>query len=307
MSSAKRDRIIPRLEHLAPSDVIKIFTFLRELIEDMNLDWDFFESRKRLFNAKEQYFVDYYTKVYLNSSDPKNYLDKWITNQGKYADTSELYLSFSEYLNLIESNSAKIRKKLFGNELEEPTIVLNNNELILIPINYKINLLIPPKTTTIDKDWGGEVVYFVPIKIRNFEAFVCKALELILTENESKLFFNNSFSFYSNYNISPTFLDFCVTDKSKLDNAVFEIYKEYSNNLVDYMRDQDEKLDKVTPKQWKFSQKIKHQTALKIDFMKVMFNAFPHIREEYLNKKNKDSSLTLENYLANRSTNIREK
>src|SRR5690554_1223203 len=270
MSSTKRDRSIPRLEHLPPSTVIKIFTFLKELIEEKNLDWDFFESRKRLFNTKEQYFVDYYTKAYLDSSDSKNYLSKWITKQEKYVDTSELYESFSEYLSLIKNNYAKISKELFKNNIESTIIIVNNNELVLMPIDYKINLLIPPETKTMDKDWGKEVIYVIPSKIRDFEVFVCKILEPILTENEAKLFFNNSFSFYSNYNISPTFLDLHVTNKTKLDNAIFEIYTEYKNKLVDYMRDQDDKLDKVTLKQWKFSQKIKYQPARQIDFMRVM-------------------------------------
>ncbi len=73
-------RIKPKLTDLPVDSSIRIFSFLKEILEEHNLDVKVFEEKLKNFNIGETYFIVYYSIRYFDYYNIKSQLRVWIEN-----------------------------------------------------------------------------------------------------------------------------------------------------------------------------------------------------------------------------------
>src|SRR5690606_9278823 len=135
-----------KLQELSPSSVVRIFQFIEELVEKNNLDLDFFNSREKLFNSEELYFLDFYIESYLSSLEQESYFNKWLKKQEQYLDTPELFDSFAEYMITLQQNLSQIKHIIdldASIRFSDNKSIRNSasDDILLMPISYKILLM----------------------------------------------------------------------------------------------------------------------------------------------------------------------
>lgn len=321
--SKNRNRSIPKLEELNPSSVIKIFKYIKDLIENKDLDLDFFNKRDKIFNREELYFVDYYIHSYLKSTKTQSYFKNWLQSQEQYLDSPELFDSFSDYRNSVDTRVIQILDRINVLEririAENISIKKNYAEHNTIPISYKIPLIIPFTIKNID----GKITKIFSPKAIDFKQYVIEKLSTVLSEEEALLFYNNSFSVQNNY-LPPDLLNLKVVDKYSLGIAIQNIWKRYKSRMFDKdwlltkrtnaidKRIKGLKAKKEESTDIEFAIKsleLLHynitknritKKADKLEFMKVLYNSFPYIREGYQKTLKKKNKLSIDEYLKSR-------
>ncbi|PWB21493.1 hypothetical protein, partial [Flavobacterium sp. HTF] len=177
-------------------------------------------------------------------------------------------------------------------------------------ICYKIPLhTLPTKkiNDTESNPIGKSLNYSLEFKTKVFELFAD-----ILNEDQIKELFLNSFSF-GRSDGRPTYLNFEFKNSKKIYQTFFELYQFYNSERNSLLRGKQilekKKQDKganTTRVRRKFAPQLLNNKITKLDIMKIMYNSFPQVRDNYKSFGRKKPLTTLDEYLLTKSRNIRK-
>ena len=339
----RNDLITLELTDISLESLPKIFTFLENTLEEF-LDLDVFEVKIKRFTILEQYFIckygiEYYSKRKLNS-----WLNKQKEYHGMEDDTlrriqenaEEFLLSVEGMKNSLE-RIAKNHKRKYKNfkNLQFPY----EEEII----NYRIPLYFVPQTIedfeSRYKIFSKNKTRF---KAEVFEIFgdIFSDHDLEWFFNNSFDFQFNPYPIsllyievqdvgdFKNrvYTLYQRYIEFYKSEKVKSEkyfaNYCEDLAKGINNGEIKEKRidskgllietgktiEVNENRKKFYPTPEKLEE-LKNSFTLtevgKIDFTKVLYNSFPFVREEYIEKKVKKLDYTLDQFINTFSASIR--
>ncbi|KUY17151.1 hypothetical protein BAZ12_18685 [Elizabethkingia miricola] len=327
----KYERIKTHLLDLAPLSVSKVFEFL-DLLYRNNLDKNYFIEHFKQYTIQEQYFICYYAKIYFGESE-NSFLNIELENifrlYGNEIDSKIRSIKFNaiSLLKYIDDTKFKtlerrvklIKKRKIGFEkhMSHPKISTLRFRLPLYSFPTKITYEENPEFvgsfySEEEKEYalltGKEMSVTAPSEY--FEKFKDSFFTTFNKEFDYEqiwMLFLNSFSFASN-TTDIELLDLEFDNSTTMHRLFFETYKKYNgiqSELIQHMEKQKNAIKDLKKKRRKFSIKIRTYFATKKDFMKIMYNAFPQIRESYSSFKKKNPKTTLDQYLTTKSRNIK--
>jgi hypothetical protein len=218
-----------KITDLSPESASKVFQFLHILLEEKQLDVDYFKEELPKFTLEQQYFIFVYAKSYFNNSEG-GYLDRLLKRQERIYTDEETSQNFLHYVSLITKNASKIFNIVDSNQLKviEKKMkgsVLNNEankdfktQLITNPENYyRIPLYI--KYEKLNDDDIAQSTHGVSSIFNNFKDSVFDILSPLLNPDQIEQFFYNSFAFHNNV-YSIELLHFEITSKEIFNSCV---------------------------------------------------------------------------------------
>ncbi|MCL1665560.1 hypothetical protein M2T78_14935 [Elizabethkingia ursingii] len=327
----KYERIKTHLLDLAPLSVSKVFEFL-DLLYRNDLDKNYFIEHFKQHTIQEQYFICYYAKIYFGEFE-NSFLNIEIENifrlYGNEMDSAIRNLKFNaisllKYIDDTKFKTLERRVKLikkreivFEKYMSHPKISNLRFRFPLYSFPTKITYEENPEFvgsfySEEEKEYalltGEEMSVTAPSEY--FEKFKDSFFETFNKEFDYEqiwMLFLNSFSFADN-TTDIELLDLEFDNSTTIHRLFFEIYKEYNKirfDLIQHMEKHKNAIKDLKEKRRKFSIKIRMYSATKKDFMKIMYNAFPQIRESYSSFKKKNPKTTLDQYLTTKSRNIK--
>lgn len=281
--SSRYDRIKTAITQIPTSSAVKVFSFIDDLFEN-KLDKKYFKQHFWTFNTGEQHFICDYLDIYLNGSEKESFLNNWLDQQElSYAESGE--------------------EELFHNYKEELT--LNKSQLVAILDSYKITaerrfkMLLIHKIS-IDQHSSyfnqGEINYKIQLHYRPlyFKEFFIKAMQEIMTNQDANAFFYNSFDFGTNlYHTKLLYieLDNLKDIKEQIDIVKKRYDKDYKYVLENKLKTHNQRIEKLknsrenlSDQQKEFYSKTQLQPPTLTDFAKIMYNAFPQVRDKAIGK-----------------------
>lgn len=281
--SSRSDRIKTTITQIPTSSAVKVFSFIDELFKN-KLDKTFFKQHFWNFDTGEQHFICKYLDIYLNSSEKKSFLTKWLNQQEQtYAEAGD--------------------EELFYDYKEEFT--LNKSQLVAILDSYRITAERRFKMLLIHKISfnqyssyfnQGEIDYKIQLhyKPSDFKLFFIEAMEEVMTNQDANAFFYNSFGFGTNlYHTKLLYieLDNLKDIKEQIDKVKKRYDKDYRYVLENKLKSHNERIEKLmssrknlSDKQKNYYSKMELQPPTLTDFAKIMYNAFPQVRDKAINK-----------------------
>lgn len=327
----KYERIKTHLTDLSPLSVSNVFEFLDQLYRN-DLERNYFTDNIKKYTIQEQYFICYYAKIYFNELDNSFLsieLDKiFKTYDGeRNSEIRKLKHNAVDLLLFIDNTQFKtlqrraklIKKRATGFEKHflKPKMSNLRFRLPLYSVPTKITYKENPEFVSRfyseeDKEYalstGTEMSVIASSEFfENFKSYFFSAFENELDHEQIGMLFINSFSFTGN-NDAVELLDLEFDNSTVIHNIFFKIYKKYNeiqSELTDHIGNQREATKNFKNARKKLLSKVRIYTATKKDFMKVMYNAFPQIRESYSLFKKKNPKTTLDQYLTTKSRNIK--
>ncbi|STC98392.1 hypothetical protein [Elizabethkingia anophelis] len=327
----KYERTKTHLLDLAPLSVSKVFEFL-DLLYRNNLDKNYFIEHFKQYTIQEQYFICYYAKIYFGESE-NSFLNIELENlfrlYGNEINSKIRHLKFNaisllKYIDDTKFKTLERRVKLikkreisFEKYMSHPKISNLRFRLPLYSFPTKITYEENPEFvgsfySEEEKEYallaGKEMSVIAPSEY--FEKFKDSFFTTFNKEFDYEqiwMLFFNSFSFANN-TTDIELLDLEFDNSTTIHQLFFEIYKEYNKirfDLIQHMEKHKNAIKDLKEKRRKFSIKIRMYSATKKDFMKIMYNAFPQIRESYSSFKKKNPKTTLDQYLTTKSRNIK--
>ena len=297
-----------KITDISPESASKVFQFLHILLEEKHLDDNYFKDELIKFTLEQQYFIFVYAKLYFSNSEG-GYLDRLLKNQERIYSNEDTSQNFLEYSSLITKNASKIFNITDSNQLKviEKKLkgsIKNNGakedfitQLATKPRNYRIPLYIKHEKIDIENIENRQSTYRVSTVFSDFKKDVFVILKPLLNPDQIEQFFYNSFRFHNN--IYPIeLLHFEIYDKEVFKSCVRSLNKTYKENVLPHIEKYTEDYNKENNKQGKFKK------VTRLDFMRVMYNAFYPIRESYLLDKQKNPLLKLNDYLIKQLSNI---
>jgi hypothetical protein len=283
--SSRYDRIKTAITQIPTSSAVKVFSFIDDLFEN-KLDKEYFKQYFWTFNTGEQHFICDYLDIYLNSSEKESFLNNWLNQQElSYAESGE--------------------EELFHDYKEELT--LNKSQIVAILDSYKITAERRFKMLLIHKipfDQQssyfnqGEINYKIQLHYRpsDFKEFFIQAMQEIMTNQDATAFFYNSFDFGTN--LHHTKLLYIELDNLKdIKEQIYIVKKRYDKDhkyeLENKLKTHNERTKKLmnsrknlSYKQIEFysNSKTQLQPPTLTDFAKIMYNAFPQVRDKAIGK-----------------------
>jgi hypothetical protein len=297
-----------KITDLSPESASKVFQFLHIFLEEKQLDVDYFKEELPKFTLEQQYFIFVYAKSYFINSEG-GYLDRLLKRQERIYTDEETSQKFLEYASLITKNASKIFNIIDSNQLKViekkmKGFIANNNakedfitKLATKPCNYRIPLYI--KYEKIDKEdiEKKRSTHEISSVFNNFKEDVFNILKPILNPDQIEQFFYNSFAFHSNvYPIE--LLHFEITSKEIFNSCVRQLNKTYKNDVLPHVEKYTEDYNE------KYNKRDKFNSVNRVEFMIVMYNTFPQIRDSYLLYLQKDPSRSLIDFLNTQISNI---
>ena len=293
--SSRSDRTKTTITQIPTASAVKVFSFTDELFEN-KLDKEYFKQHFWSFDTGEQHFICKYLDIYLNSSEKKSFLTKWLDQQEQsYAEAGE--------------------EELFHDYKEELT--RNKSQLVAILDSYKITaerrfkMLLLHKTSFNQYSSyfnQGEVDYKIQLhyKPSDFKLFFIEAMEKVMTNQDANSFFYNSFDFGTNlYHTKLLYieLDNLKDIKEQIDIVKKRYDKDYKYVLENKLKTHNERIEQLmnfrknlSDKQKGFYSKTELKAPTLTDFAKIMYNAFPQVRDKAIGK---DLSAFLKTYGSN--------
>ncbi len=339
----RNDLITLELTDLPLESLPKIFTFLENTLEEF-LDLDVFEEKIKRFTILEQYFICKYGVEYYSKPKLTSWLNKQKDNWGMEDETvrriqenSEEFLSSVEGMKNSLERITKNHKRKYKNfkDLQFPY----EEEII----DYRIPLYFVPQTiedfesrhktfsqnknrfkeevfkifrdifsdhdierffnNSFDFQFNPYLVSLLYIEVHNVGDFKSKAYTLYDSYNK---FYKSEKARYEKY-----FANYCEDLAKGLKNGVIKEKRTDSKGLlIETGRtiEVNENRKKFYPTPEKLEELKKSFTLNevgKIDFTKVLYNSFPFIREDYIEKKIKNIDYTLDQFIDTFSTSIR--
>lgn len=332
---SRNDRVSIELTDLSLESVSKVFNFLEELLKVYHLDLDVFESRIKKFNLLEQYFIcEYGAKFY---SEQK--LRSWIKDSTKYRIVDDevvrlIHENTKDFILGIEGMRKSLRRLVANYKLENKTFKDLPTAFEEEIKDYRLPLYFVPQTLENHKQRGGVLA----INKTVFRKEVNDIFIEIFTEEEIEWLFINSFDFkYNPYPVCLLYLEI-QENLAKFNDRIYQLYlsyirfyeaekKKYETHHADHVKQIKKRVLKksilndkgllvdtnqvieITDIRKKFhpipEEDFKLPDFTKNDFTKVLFNNFPHIREEYYKRRLKNSDYPLDTFLKSIENKIR--
>ena len=315
----KYDRIKLEITDLSLKSASMVFEFLDTCLESEELNVTYFKNNIGNYSIAENHFIFHYAKQYFSSSQ-RSYLNRWMENQlGKdyqveqssnYA--SKIFEGAEEILDYVRLNEKRVERQYKVFKKKDLYIYVKSN-----PINYRIPLYFKNKTEK-------KIIERLSVKEISLESFKMEAKTIFLEVMESEefnIFFSNSFDYVGNiYPIEELNLEFEKSDTlyatihrlydyyNDVRNKQNEILSYYYQKLIDERLNPKDPTKKPSEIRAKFilSQKIPNiQKVGRLEFMKIMYNAFPQIRDSYYLYLRKNPNASLDSYLRTKSRNIK--
>ncbi|MDR6546685.1 hypothetical protein J2810_002791 [Chryseobacterium rhizosphaerae] len=327
----KYERIKTHFTDLPPLSVSKVFEFLDQLYRN-NLERGHFIEHFKKHTIQEQYFICYYAKIYFGESD-KSFLSIELDKIFKTSDgerNSEIrkikhnavdllaYIDNTQFKTL-QRRTKLIKKRANGFEKHffKPKMSNLRFRLPLYSFPTKITYEENPEFvgsfySEKEKEYalltGTEMSITIPSEyFKKFKDYFFAIFEDELDYEQIGMLFVNSFSFVGSDAIIEL-LDLEFDNSTVIHHIFFEVYKKYNeiqSELSDHIAKQKEATKNFKKDRKKLLSRIRIYSATKKDFMKIMYNAFPQIRESYSSFKKKHPKITLDQYLTTKSRNIK--
>ncbi len=315
----KYDRIKLEITDLSLKSASMVFEFLDTCLESEELNVTYFKNNIDNYSIAENHFIFHYAKQYFSSSQ-RSYLNRWMDNRlgkdyqvqqsSKYA--SKIFEGAEEILDYVRLNEKRVERQYKVFKKKDLYIYVKSN-----PINYRIPLYFKNKTEK-------KIIERLFVKEISLESFKMEAKTIFLEVMESEefnIFFSNSFDYMGNiYPIEELNLEFEKSDTlyatihrlydyyNDVRNKQNEILSDYYQKLIDERLNPKDPINKPSEIRAKFilSQKIPNiQKVGRLEFMKIMYNAFPQIRDSYYLYLRKNPNASLDSYLRTKSRNIK--
>lgn len=330
----KYDRIKTTITDLTPKSVSNVFQFL-DLLYQNNLDKAYFIKNLKNYSIQEQYFICYYAKIYF--SDAK---DSFLSIE--LEKTFEMYgLEESSAIKVLKQNAVSLIKyiddtkfktlrrhsKLIKRREAYPSSDLKN--IRISSLSFRLPLYSLPKEYKYSENpeiikrfyTDAEIQYrllvnngdfSIKLRSRFFKKFQSYFFDLLGKEfdyEQISALFINSFSFEQNIN-DVELLDLEFENSGVIYNLFFKLYHYYNDIQAELSadiqkQDEEKKHNRADNDRKNYSRKIKKTYVTKLDFMVIMYNAFPQIRDSYVLFKKKNPKITVEQYLSTKSRNIK--
>lgn len=317
----KYDRIKLEVTDLTPKSACRVFEFLHTCLEDHNLNINYFKNNIDNYSVAENHFIFHFAKQYFSSST-QSYLNKWMRNK---LGTDYQVEQWSNYTSKILDGAEKILDYIRLNEkrVERQYKVFKKKDLYIYvksnPINYRIPLYFKNKTE--DEKKIIEKLFVKEISLESFKLESKSILLEVMESEEFDIFFNNSFDYMGNiYPIEELNLEFEKSNSlystihrlyvyyNDVRNKQNEILNDYYKKLIDERLNPKDPSKKPSEIRTKFilSQKAPDISKVgRFEFMQIMYNAFPQIRESYYLHLQKNPSSNRDSYLKTKSRNIK--
>lgn len=285
------DRINNAITELPPKSAFNVFNFINELFEN-RLDKELFKQKFWSFNAGEQHYICLYLKYYFNGAKRYTFFNKWLQQkelQHTQAGEEQLFQDFKEDL------------------------YRNKQQLIAILFSYEKTAhrrLSQLKKYKVAFDEYGEFFnegvlnYRLPLyfKHNKLKDYFLKAMREVMTQQQAEAFFVNSFDFGNNlYPIKLLYIELesltYIKEQISLVKKEYDDYYKYHSEKR--IQDHNNSIDNLTPEKQQWYSKLKDEKPTNTEFAKIMYNAFPEIRDTA--SKNKKG---LDNFLKTYGSNL---
>ncbi len=310
---SKYSRIKLDLTDLSPKSVSDVFLFLHECLEN-DLSLDYFKNNIRKYSVNEQYFIMHYAKQFFSDSYD-SYLNRWMREQEQEIGREETLMNrFQNIANRAENLLAFLKQKentteRVAKKIKKSGILITENNP---PHPYRIPLYFKAKKRKVSS------LDSLIMDINAFKNRVKEIITEIMDSDQFEAFFYNSFAFQGN--IKPIELLYIemgsVADVYSRFHQLYLFYKEqrglqnkiikeYYDNLIKKHIENIEKSSEIR-KPFKRTPDIPLlDSVTRFDFMKVMYNTFPQIRESTAEYLLKHPEYYRDSYLKTNSRNIK--
>lgn len=309
----KYNRINLELTDLSPESVSKVFLFLHNCLEN-DLSLEYYKNNISDYSISEQYFILHYAKQYFSGSY-NSYINSWMKKQVEEIGEEEALLDRFEnigkkaqnllaFLNQTE-NTIERRAKKFK---KSGAFITKDDS----PVEYRVPLYFKKNKNAI-KCLSSPV-----IDMENFKNKAKEIITTIMDTDQFEEFFDNSFSFRRN--LKPVKLLYFEMGKAqdvyyqfyelymyyrKERNHQNKIVSEHYDELITKSIERKESLSEIKKNFTRIPEIPSLDKATRFDFMKVMYNTFPQIRESASKYLLKHPKSNLDSYLKTKSRNIK--
>ena len=292
-------RIKPKLSDLPIESSIKVFSFLKEVLEQHHLKLEAFQAGISTSTVGERYFIVYYSILYFDYYNTKSYLRKWIENkENSMVDYDEFSLqkhvikfnseqlvlyckqSISSYkrrfihvlinypgINLFQDNSEfnkidEISRFIIDGrkKIRRDNLTTYSQESIRIPITLKIR---------IDKVQKQMSILDSNLVIDSFRGVFSDLMSQVDFENLIKNTFRESAS--DNQFIPLRFLYIEFESKSILYQRIYDFYMFYTNEVKFNLQKQSKKEEEqIDSKLNRYESNLRHESKLPEDEVSKM-------------------------------------
>ena len=265
------DRINTAITELPPKSAYIVFNFIHELFEN-RLDKELFKQRFWNFNAGEQHYICLYLKHYFDGSERYTFFNKWLEQKElnyRQAGEEELFRDFKE--ELLE-NKQQLTAILYS---YEKTAQRRLKQLK----KYKV-----PFDEYAEFFYDGHINYKIPLYFdhNTFREYFLKAMQEVMTLQQADAFFVNSFDFGSNlYPLRVLYIALNnLTHIKEQMSLVKEKYDEWFKYTSEKrVLDHNQSINSLPIEKQNWYSKLLEQKPTNTDFAKIMYNAFPEIRD----------------------------
>ena len=279
------DRINNVITELPPESAFKVFEFIKSLF-DNRLDKQFFKDTFWSFNVAEQHYVCYYTKTYFDSSDRYTFFNKWIQEKGfEYSKAGE------------EQSFFDFKEELYQNRRQLVSILISYEKTAQRRLKQLKKFKVPFNQYS-DYFPEGQIDYRIPLyfKPNKFKNYFLDVMNEVMSVEQAEEFFYNSFKFGNNlYDIKLLYIE--LNDLTLIKEQLSLVKREYDNHikyqLEKLVLTHNGKIDTKPDKKQIWYSKLTDDKPTLTDFAKIMYNAFPQLRDTASkHKKGLDQFLT---------------
>lgn len=282
-------RINTAITQIPIQSAAKVFSFIEELFEN-NLDKEHFKKDFWGFDTGEQYFICYYLSIYFDSSDRYTFFNNWLNQKEDLygiAGEEEFFIDFKEELNQ------------------------NKQELIAILDSYKKTAERRFKTlqkhkVPYDLYSGyfntGHIDYKIPLhyKPNEFKIYFLKSMTGLMTIDDANSFFYNSFDF--GHNLYPVkLLNIELDNHTEIKERIIDVKIYYDGQrkyqIEKSLQAYNDNLLNLSIEKQLWRPRVEPEFPTLFDFAKIIYNAFPQIRDKSLGKD-------LDQFVKNLSKNL---
>jgi len=298
--SKKPSRIKPEVENLSPASEIKVFSFINTLLEQHRLDTKFFKEELNNFNAGEQYIICKYCNLYFRNKGNQIYLCRWLEDQFEaYDDIGE-----PEAYDILDEEVTRNQLKLLNILPFYQNIALKRFR-DLIRFNIPIN-----KYLDFHKDDVIDCRIPLVYGKTEFKKQFFNIWRELYTEQQVEDFYRNSFRFTNN-DPNPSLLYLDIDKRGWVDQQMFLTIDLYRNTINRQTQkkanDYNNALKAMSKLKKVYYKEYDYESIIRDSFVKIMFNAFPEVRDKYkiklLKVPNYSKTLYFENIIKNFSIN----
>lgn len=333
---SRNDRVSIKFTDLPIESTFKVTKFLNDfLIEDW-LGLDVFEEKINKYTLLEQYFIYLYSQDYYS----KHRLKKWLNQTGNDRFDPELigilYTNSENFVLNIEGKIKSLRRILADSKRKGKVYEKINVSFREKPLEFRFPLYFPPLLG--DKSFSNKNY---TDDVKHFKQYLRDLFQNMFSDEDVEHFIINSFKFKNNlYPIQLLYIE--VDNITDFKNRMIELYNFYKDfydakrkryrdyydqsienilngkqrkKIIDVngtvIETEDFVLDKDSSESRRkyyngLKKKLELPEITKYDFTKILYNSFPHIREDYIKKMIDNPDYKLEDYIIKTARSIRK-